>query len=695
MKTVLVTPDLLGPTHNGGIGTFVYQFARLLHQHGQSAQILYTGPLSQPRREWQARYRDLSVTVTHVPTPSVAGDPHGNWDFVRRSKAVYEHLPPDTDLVYLQGWRADGFHLARMRRYQASKSPRLVSILHSATRWAQMGSGLLPSDPSVPLALDFAERYTVQHSDAVISPSQYMLDWARDWGWALPAKQFVAPLPFYPPGYSPSTTGPIKQIVFFGRLERRKGLLLLRDALTRLTSDAPDVLAGLERIVLLGKPNPDEMDLSPEDFSADLTQRTGIQTLARTDLDSTAAQAFLAHDAAQTLVVIPSLRDNLPYTVIEALSVPKLALLVAETGGIPEIVNNPALTCAPTINGLAAALARAIASPPRPQQAYDWQAANARWWDLHQQVAQQPLKVVADSPPDPAVTVCVAHYNLGRYLPQTLAALAQQTHEALQVVVVDDASDDPAARAVFDECAATYTARGWRFIQLETNIGPSAARNLAAEQTMTPYLIFLDADNLPTPQIVARFVEAIHNSRADCLTCYLRFFRGDDLPKHLLHRYRPLGADATLGMMQNIFGDTTMIIRREVFEALGGFHFEHEQQRYANYEDYALLTRLVLAGYDLDVLPQDLLYYRDRRASRSNNVPHHISQMRVTEIYRDALRPLGLAQVPPLMLELAHEQRTYYADIQHDPAWAANHIPWRVLLRAFWLKIRKHLPPRS
>src|SRR5262249_56975779 len=45
----------------------------------------------------------------------------------------------------------------------------------------------------------------------------------------------------------------------------------------------------------------------------------------------------------------------------------------------------------------------------------------------------------------PLVSVVVPYFNLAAYLPETLASLAAQTWPRLEVLVIDDGSDDPEA----------------------------------------------------------------------------------------------------------------------------------------------------------------------------------------------------------------------------------------------------------
>ena len=51
-----------------------------------------------------------------------------------------------------------------------------------------------------------------------------------------------------------------------------------------------------------------------------------------------------------------------------------------------------------------------------------------------------PPSVLSPAAAAPVATVAVTHYNLGRYLPETLASLAAQTYRDVEVLVVDDGS---------------------------------------------------------------------------------------------------------------------------------------------------------------------------------------------------------------------------------------------------------------
>lgn len=71
-------------------------------------------------------------------------------------------------------------------------------------------------------------------------------------------------------------------------------------------------------------------------------------------------------------------------------------------------------------------------------------------------------------------------------------------------------------------------------------------------------------------------------------------------------RWLPLGAAAAVGLFKNCYGDANALIRRDVFKALGGF----TEDRGVGHEDWELWARAVLRGFNLQVVPEALYWYR-------------------------------------------------------------------------------------
>lgn len=226
----------------------------------------------------------------------------------------------------------------------------------------------------------------------------------------------------------------------------------------------------------------------------------------------------------------------------------------------------------------------------------------------------------------PLVTASIAYYNLGRYLPETLASLAAQTYPNLEVLVIDDGSTDPHSVAVFEEMRSRYP--HFRF-RTQANAGIGATRNRGLREARGDYFIPVDADNVARPDMVERFVAGMQRDPGlAALTCYFLAFRdGGDLARgRYAYAYRPTGGPYVLASMRNVYGDANAIFRTASFRAVGGY----ETDRDTSNEDWEAFVKLAGAGHRLDVVPEHLFYYRHLDGGFS----------RVTNAYRNHRRVL-------------------------------------------------------
>jgi glycosyltransferase involved in cell wall biosynthesis len=225
----------------------------------------------------------------------------------------------------------------------------------------------------------------------------------------------------------------------------------------------------------------------------------------------------------------------------------------------------------------------------------------------------------------PLVTVCVPHYNLGAHLPAALTSLEQQTYRALEVLVIDDGSADPASRAVFEEMRQRHPS--FRFLQ-QDNAGIGATRNRGLREAAGAYFLPVDADNVSRPDMVECFVRAIER-RPDvaALTCYFLAFECDEdiTAEAFSFACRPTGGPHLLACLRNVYGDANAIFRVEALRAVGGY----EEDRGTSFEDWELFVKLVHAGHAVDVLPEALFYYRHRPGGFSRVTDAHANQARV------------------------------------------------------------------
>lgn len=689
-KTVLVTPQIPIAYHNGGIGTFIAHFTRLLVSAGETVQIIFTEPPQKPESEWKPYFDDLAVEVVSLYERSFRV-PQNMPHFLKIAEMADEAISLDTDVIYFADWRANGIQSARIKRFRPERSAALVTVLHGCSEWHRQGQNYWPSSYEEML-LDYAERYVAQHSDFVVAPTHYALNWARANSWKLPEQERTRALgyPFFPRDFSaldsddPSTH--FRRIAFFGRMETRKGFDLFIKALLKLAEADIPALRAIDEVLFIGGRS-QHIYGTPETAAQILKDNLSASVLIKDQWNTEDALDYLAAHADDTLVVIPSRAETMGFTVIEASLVPGLNVIASNVGGIPEIFDTDVSDhlFEPTVTALADKLNQWLQQGPRQADRiaqYDWQAANQRWLDFHEEVKDYVLryrKTRSISRPQPLhtprkpVEICMAYYNHGKYLPQALQSLAEQTFQDFQVIVVNDGSTDEHSIEVFQEMRTLYEPRGWKFVST-ANQGVCAARNYAVTLGKAEYICFMDADNVAAPDMIDTFYHSILNSQDDCLTCYLYAFMGNRNPIYgrsprlritvpPLYLYYPIGNYPAAGLFENVYGDTNCILKRTAFEAVGGFHVE-ECRRTAN-EDVQLFSRLSLNGYTIDVIPEFLFFYRHIDDSRMRQADTYVNETRLVAVYEEHLRKVGLEDLAPLILGLKYKCR----ELQNRPAW--------------------------
>ena len=89
----------------------------------------------------------------------------------------------------------------------------------------------------------------------------------------------------------------------------------------------------------------------------------------------------------------------------------------------------------------------------------------------------------------PLVSCIVPVFNGERFLAEALESILRQTHDRLDIIVVDDGSTD--------DTASVARAFGDRIRYIfQGNAGPAAARNRGIREALGDFIAFLDADDL-------------------------------------------------------------------------------------------------------------------------------------------------------------------------------------------------------
>lgn len=103
----------------------------------------------------------------------------------------------------------------------------------------------------------------------------------------------------------------------------------------------------------------------------------------------------------------------------------------------------------------------------------------------------------------PTVSVIVPAYNAAAYVGEALASAQAQTLADIEILVCDDASTDATGEVV---AAVARADPRVRYLRLEVNGGPSAARNRGFDEARGRWLALLDADDVFVPERLERML---------------------------------------------------------------------------------------------------------------------------------------------------------------------------------------------
>lgn len=396
--------SLLGLAKNGGIGAASHALIKHLASDGHQVTLLYTlvdtgspvnvavqsGP-SPEQRTWQQWVEALAtegIVLELIPHEG----PAKAW--LEKSWLVMEFLRKrDFDVVYFDDWHGSGYYsqLAKQSGLAPFSKQLHFVMAHASKQWVCASNDEFIHAPSDILVAGM-ERRSVEMADVLIGPSRYILREYASYGWRLPNQtfqQFLA-FPSSPPVQKNTAKIRIDELVFFGRLEVRKGLWLFCDALDRLA----ERLEG--RVVTF---------LGPIIHTHGLS--TGVQLLNRSanwpfrinvlaDFNTDQALAYLKQ--GNRLAVMPSLADNSPLVVYECLSA-GVPFLTTRGTGTEELIHKdcwPDLLAEATVDSLTEKLSRILDSGVAPGRAsFDSRENLKAWSNWHRQVAANSPKSAA------------------------------------------------------------------------------------------------------------------------------------------------------------------------------------------------------------------------------------------------------------------------------------------------------------
>jgi glycosyltransferase involved in cell wall biosynthesis len=209
----------------------------------------------------------------------------------------------------------------------------------------------------------------------------------------------------------------------------------------------------------------------------------------------------------------------------------------------------------------------------------------------------------------PLVSVVIATYNMARFLPLALRSALDQSYENIEVLVIDDGSQDD-TQAIMAPFRSDHRVR----YAFQQNRGQAAAKNHGIREARGEYVAFLDADDMWAPDKLERQMPLFPRSPAVGIV-YSRFAYIDEAGSELRIEDYELFRGRVSGplLIRNFIGFGTSVVRKECFDRLGSF-----DESIGMGIDYDLWLRLS-TQYEFDYVDRPLLRYREWPGQMSSN----------------------------------------------------------------------------
>jgi glycosyltransferase involved in cell wall biosynthesis len=210
-----------------------------------------------------------------------------------------------------------------------------------------------------------------------------------------------------------------------------------------------------------------------------------------------------------------------------------------------------------------------------------------------------------------AVAVVIPCWNAGDTLEEAVESARAQTHTPIEIVVVDDGSDDAATQRVLERLPTNVR------VMRQENRGLPAARNAGIRATSAPCFVPLDADDRIEPDMVARCLRVLEQEpRLGYVYPDLRFFGEKDG----VHRQLPYNFYDELFQNQIT---VCALIRREAWAAAGGY----DEAMTDGAEDWEFWISLGERGWHGRRIEAPLFHYRVRAGSMSERTRARLEEI--------------------------------------------------------------------
>lgn len=626
------------PFFGGGISTYCFYTAKMFAKNGHQVTVFVNdSSISSLRVEQQQSVRIVRFNPTLSASSSYLGYATCvSYEFAQILKKFIED-EGKPDIIESQEYLGIAYYLLQYKhlQYEWCKDVPVLITMHSpAFLYLEYNHVPLYTYPN--FWIGEMERFCIKAADTVISPSKYLVEEVSSRFALEDIKIEILPNPYEVNSgqLDPSSDTEPCEIVFLGKLSVQKGSFKLLQYFTELWDNGfsePLYMIGAQDIVY--HPEGKTMgDIIRKKYKGPLNK--GLLHLEN-KIDPAQIYSRLKRSK---VVIVPSTVDNLPYVVMEIMSMGLIAL-VSKQGGQAEIVDdgingfvfdhylpdsfytqlNRTLNLTPgQRTEIGNQAVKKIRDYYNLEKIYNQKAALLQNSILSKTVSWEfPFchHFVSTCKPELAnveqnnlLSIVIPYFNMGKYIDDTLVSLSNVTYREIEIIIVNDGTTDKESILKLDELKGNQNIK----IVTTPNRGLAAARNLGARKAKGKYLAFLDADDVVMPDYYSKAINVLkYQHNVSFVGCWTQYFENST---DVWPTFTP---EPPIILYHNLINSSSLVYKLDAYLTHG---LNDESMPFQGIEDYDSVISLVGKGFRGVVLPEILFHYRVRKNSMIRGV---------------------------------------------------------------------------
>lgn len=527
---------------------------------------------------------------------------------------AFTHTFPDSQIyVEFPDTNGFGYHTIQAKKSNLLGENCLTAItLHGCFEWLLEASDTICREEWLD-RFCHREQFSYENVDLAFFPSYFLKQKIESFGWQT---KHTIHLPYFVPIQPVFTPQKIEgnsknnqnkkyiPVVFFGRLQERKGLCTFVQALKGLN---PELQAQI-KLIFLGNIVPlyceGTTDLDSEKYiKRELESQFNYEIIS--DFFSEQAIKYIC-DLDSAIVCLTSPQDNFPNTALEMGQLP-VTLVVSDTGGFRETLDlvkrkEGLYWFKPRdVDSLQEKLEEALKDYPQTPKV----AEKSILENLNKELLVKKVgylerafaKIKPREKPTKKVTIGIISVNQGEYLLDCLNSIKAQSYQFLEVIVIDNNSSEQNSKDLFMQMESFFP--DFKFISLEKRQGIGAIKNHFLEISDGEYFLSFNPQVRLFPSAIEKLMETAINCKAGVVTSVKKQIgENEGVISH------PDGGVLTMMIEENVYGGECCLFSRELLNK-----FPYTEDKDINSQNREIITASVVTKQTIIYYPYPLYEY--------------------------------------------------------------------------------------